>query len=312
MLVKKSLSMNNFFVKKTIHFFLLVLSVYLLSFFLVRLIPGDPVDILAGIGNSSVDVALIKQQLGLEQSFFGQLKTAIKNLLLFDFGFSIHQGSSVNDIIKPALLNTYILALTAVIISILIGIPLGLFVSLTNKNEFINIVKKICNIIIAIPSFILAPILILVFSMQLNWLPVSGMDSHLSIVLPSLTLALGLLCYLANMTLDCANDLKENAIITTARSKGLRIEKIYFIHILRLISLPLVTAIGMQLGGLLSGAIITEMIFSWDGVGKILIDSIHQRDYPITQAAIFFIAITFVAINFILEFIYRKLDPRIR
>ena len=157
--------MNNFFVKKTIHFFLLVLSVYLLSFFLVRLIPGDPVDILAGIGNSSVDVTLIKEQLGLEQSFFGQLKTAIKNLVLFDFGLSIHQGLSVNDIIKPALLNTYTLAVTAVIISILIGIPLGLFVSLTNKNEIINIVKKICNIIIAIPSFILAPILILVFSM---------------------------------------------------------------------------------------------------------------------------------------------------
>ena len=304
--------MNSYWLKVIFHYIFLIFSVYLITFFLIRLVPGDPIDFLVGQSNFSADVNQIKEHLGLDLSIFEQVVKALKNLFQLDFGLSIHQNIDVLFLLKPALINTALLAILSVSMAVIIGIPLGLFISYLNSSFLNQITKWINAILIAIPSFILAPILILFFAIFLDLLPVSGMEKPSSILLPAATLSIGFIAYLVKMTMDSTEELKDSIFIIAAKSKGLNLSYIYFTHVIKLISLPIVTAIGLQLGGLLSGTIITEMIFSWNGIGKLLIDSIHQRDYPITQATVFFIAISYVTINFILEFIYLKLDPRIK
>lgn len=302
----------NKFLKKTVNYLFLIFIIYLLTFILIRTIPGDPIDFLIGQNNQVVDIDALKKSLGLDLSFFQQLKLAIFNLLQLNFGVSIYQGAEVYDLLIPSLINTYQLALFSISVAILIGVPLGLAASFFKKSLFNKVLNFCVPILLALPSFILAPILILIFSLTFHLLPVNGMDSKLSIILPGLTLSLGLMAYLAKMTEDCVGDILDSQVIICLRAKGLSEIKIYMTHILRLITLPLITVIGLQMGSLLSGAIITEMIFSWDGVGKLLIDSIHQRDYPITQAAVFFISLSYVTINYLLEFLYPLLDSRVK
>jgi ABC-type dipeptide/oligopeptide/nickel transport system permease component len=165
---------------------------------------------------------------------------------------------------------------------------------------------------ISIPHFFLGPLLMLCLSIWLGWLPISGMDSPFSIVLPALTLSLGMLAIIIKMTRNCMIEIIDSDAVRTARAKGMKEWSITIHHVFRLVLIPLITIIGMQFGSLLSGAIITETLFSWNGLGLLLVNSIQMRDYPITQACIFVIAISYVLVNLFTEILYKIVDPRMR
>lgn len=302
--------MNKHLFIKILHFLLLIFLIYTSTFFLVRIIPGDPIDTLIAQTNFTANDDFIRLHFGLNLSLYEQFQKALINLIHLDFGISIHQNIKVIELITPALFNTYLLASLSIAIALFFGVSIGLYASMNRGSLFEKLTNIINPILIAIPSFVLAPLLILIFAIWLHLLPISGMEGYQSIILPALTLSIGLTAYLSQMTMDCANELLDSPVISSAKARGLSTRKIFFTHIFRLIILPVLTAIGLQLGALLSGAIITEMIFSWNGIGKLMIDSIHQRDYAITQAAIFFIATSYVSINFLLDFLYNYLDPR--
>lgn len=171
---------------------------------------------------------------------------------------------------------------------------------------------RISIFFISIPHFFLGPLLILFFSIWLGWFPVNGMGGFSSIVLPAFTLALGMIAIIVKLTRNCMLELIDSDIVRTARAKGLSEWTVLINHVFRLVLIPIISVLGMQFGSLLSGAVITETIFSWNGIGMLLVDSIQTRDYPITQACIFVIALSYILVNILTDFIYKVADPRMR
>jgi peptide/nickel transport system permease protein len=181
------------------------------------------------------------------------------------------------------------------------------------RDSFLDkIIISVSLFFISIPHFFLGPLLMLFLSIWLGWLPISGMESSLSIVLPALTLSLGMLAIIIKMTRNCMIEVIDSDTVRTARAKGMSELAITIHHIFRLVLIPLITIIGMQFGSLLSGAVITETLFSWNGLGMLLVNSIQMRDYTITQACIFVIAISYVLVNLFTEILYKIADPRMR
>ena len=297
------------------HFSLLffqVLGIFILCFFLIHLVPGDPVLVMLGETASLADQDHLRAQLGLDKPLFDQLLITFKNILNGNLGYSFFYQQPVSHLIKGALINTYHLALVAIFITMVIGLSAG-FYAAKNQNSWVDrCVSHTSVLFISIPHFFLGPLLILFLSIFLGWLPVSGMESPVSIILPALTLAMGLIAITVKMTRNCMIELLESDVARTARAKGLSEQQVLLRHVFRLVLMPIITILAMQFGSLLSGAVITETIFSWNGLGKLLVDSIQSRDYPVTQACVLVIATSYVLINFLTEFIYRWADPRVR
>jgi ABC-type dipeptide/oligopeptide/nickel transport system permease component len=229
-----------------------------------------------------------------------------------DFGNSILTGMPIKEQIVFAMKNTYILALMALFIAITFGITGGVVAAKYRDSFLDKIIINSSLFFISIPHFFLGPLLMLCLSIWLGWLPISGMDSPFSIILPALTLSLGMMAIIIKMTRNCMIEIMDSDAVRTARAKGMKEWSITIHHVFRLVLIPLITIIGMQFGSLLSGAIITETLFSWDGLGLLLVNSIQMRDYPITQACIFVIAISYVLVNLFTEILYKIVDPRMR
>jgi peptide/nickel transport system permease protein len=254
----------------------------------------------------------LREELGLDQPIYKQMIDSSLQIFRGDFGKSILTGMPINNQIIDAMKNTYLLALTALCIAIIFGISGGL-IAAKYKNSLIDrVIINSSLFFISIPHFFLGPLLMLWLSIWLGWLPISGMNSPFSIVLPALTLSLGMLAIIIKMTRNCMVEIMDSDAVRTARAKGLKEWTITINHIFRLVLIPLITIIGMQFGSLLSGAVITETLFSWNGLGMLLVDSIQMRDYPITQACIFIIAISYVFVNLFTEILYKLLDPRMK
>ena len=302
----------NIFLTRLLFLIFQIAIIFFITNLLIFLTPGDPVDFLLGQSVSPMDADRLREFFGLDQSFFQQTINGFLRLFQFDFGMSFTQNKKVLDIVLPALKNTFYLGGFAVLLALTISIPVGLYGVFRDGYFFRKCTNFLTSLFIALPSFIVAPLLVLLFAVFLKILPISGMDKIQSIILPGLTLAIGLSCLLIRMLQECGDDYINMDFIKLAKAKGLSIKKIYVSHLLRMILIPLVTVIGIHLGSLLSGAIITEVIFSWNGIGQLLIASIQQRDYPIIQASVFFIATTYVVINFSTEIIYRLIDPRLK
>lgn len=302
----------NIILRRLFFLFFQIAIIFFITNLLIFLTPGDPVDFLLGQSVSQIDADTLRDFFGLNQTFFQQTINAFLRLLQFDFGMSFTQNKKVLDIVLPALKNTFYLGSFAVFLALTISIPIGLYGVFREGYFFRKCTNFLTSLFIALPNFILAPILVLLFAVYLKILPISGMDTIQSIILPGLTLAIGLSCLLIRMLQECGDDYIGMDFIKLAKAKGLSLKKIYLIHLLRMILIPLVTVIGIHLGSLLTGAIITEVIFSWDGIGQLLITSIQQRDYPIIQASVFFIATIYVVINFSTEIIYQLIDPRFK
>ena len=289
-----------------------IAGVLCLTFALLHMVPGDPVDVMLGESASAADRHLLKSQLGLDQPLYIQFGQYVSNVLKGDFGVSIHTQTPITQLLATAYPATLILAVTALSIGLLIGIPLGIWSALKAGHWQDVMVTMVSIRLAAMPAFWLGPVLMLVFAVWLGWLPVSGMDSPAAIILPAVTLGLGLSAILTRMTRTSLLEVLNEDYIRTARAKGLSEREVLLRHALRAALLPLVTIVGLQMGSLLAGAVITETIFSWNGIGRLLVDSIEKRDYPVTQACVLVIAFSYVLINQLTDLAYRWLDPRTR
>jgi ABC-type dipeptide/oligopeptide/nickel transport system permease component len=289
-----------------------VFGVLLLTFLLVHLVPGDPVEVMLGESASSADRTQLRADLGLDQPLPKQFLSYLAKLSHGDFGRSIHSHSAISHLLAERIPATAQLALTALLIALCIGLPLGIVAALKAGRWPDGFATMLSLTLSAMPHFWLGPLFMLTFALWLGWLPVSGMESATSIVLPALTLGFGLAAILTRMTRASLLEVLHEDFVRTARAKGLPERTVILRHALRAALLPVVTVVGLQLGSLLAGAVITETVFGWEGVGRLLVESIEKRDYPVTQACVLVIALVYVLVNLLTDLAYTRLDPRIK
>ncbi|HWU81929.1 MAG TPA: nickel ABC transporter permease [Methylophilaceae bacterium] len=289
-----------------------VFGVLLLTFLLVHLVPGDPVEVMLGESASGADRAQLRAELGLDQPVVVQFGHYLARLAQGDFGTSIHSGKAISSLLAERYPATLKLALLALCIALCIGLPLGIVAALKADRWPDHVATTLSLTLSAMPHFWLGPLLMLVFALWLGWLPVSGMENGASIMLPALTLGFGLAAILTRMTRASLLEVLNEDFVRTARAKGLDESTVILRHALRAALLPVVTVVGLQMGSLLAGTVITETVFAWDGIGRLLVESIEKRDYPVTQACVLVIALSYVLVNLGTDLLYARLDPRVR
>lgn len=298
--------------RRFLHSLTVVFGVLLLTFLLIHLVPGDPVEAMLGESANIADREALSAELGLNQPLLQQFGDYLFRLTQGDFGHSIHTKTPIVEMIKARYPATLKLAVFALCIGLLIGVPMGVYAAL-KANHWQDFVVTLVSVrLSAMPAFWLGPILMLVFAVWLGWLPVSGMESKTSMILPAITLGFGLSAILTRMTRTSLLEVLNEDYIRTARAKGLDEKTVILRHALRAALLPIITIVGLQMGGLLAGAVITETIFSWDGIGRLLVESIEKRDYPVTQACVLVVALTYVAVNMCTDILYQLADPRVK
>ena len=295
-----------------IGFATVIFGVLLLTFLLIHLVPGDPVEVMLGESVTQANRETLRAELGLNQPLIQQFGTYLAKLSQGDFGVSIHTKTPIIDLIKTRYPATLKLAFCALLIGLSIGIPLGIYAALKAGGWQDLIVTIVSVRLSAMPAFWLGPMLMLIFAVWLGWLPVSGMESNAAIVLPAMTLGFGLSAILTRMTRTSLLEVLNDDYIRTARAKGLTESTVILRHALRAALLPIITIVGLQMGSLLAGAVITETIFSWDGIGQLLVESIEKRDYPVTQACVLLVALSYVLVNVFTDSLYRLADPRVK
>jgi peptide/nickel transport system permease protein len=289
-----------------------LLGVATLVFFFIHWLPGDPIDVMLGENAAAVDREHLRQALGLDRPIWQQYASFVGGAAHGDLGRSLVSGLPVASIVFERLPLTLLLAATAGLIAIAIAIPLGTL-SARHRGRWIDgAATGFALLGASMPNFFLGPLLVLVFSVRLGWLPVSGADSPASLVLPAVTLGLGMSAILTRLTRAAVLDALSADFVRTARAKGLSETRVFFRHALRSGLLPVATVFGLQLGGLLGGAIITETIFAWPGIGRLTLQAIDSRDYPLLQGCVLVIACGYVAANLVTDLAYRRLDPRVR
>ncbi|MBF0351495.1 MAG: ABC transporter permease [SAR324 cluster bacterium] len=304
--------MGQFLVRRLLLLIPVMLGVVTLVFLLIHFIPGDPVDLMLGDSALATDKEALSRQLGLDQPIHLQYWNYMTQLAQGNLGVSIHSKRPVLDEILDRLPATVELMGGAMVVTLFIALPLGL-ISAVNRGKGVDHLAMFFSLLgVSIPNFWLGPVLILIFSIQLDWLPVNERGTFLHLILPAITLGTSLAAILSRITRSSVLETLSKDYIRTARAKGISEMRILFQHALRNASIPIVTVIGLQVGILLSGAIITERIFDWPGVGSLLIDAIQTRNYPLVQGCVIFIACSYVLINLLTDISYTFLDPRVR
>jgi peptide/nickel transport system permease protein len=304
--------MSGYLLRLSLSVVLTAWVVSTLVFFLLHLVPGDPVAVMLGDWASATDEEALRRQLGLDQSIWHQYLAFLGGLLQADLGQSLFYQMPVSELIAERFPYTVQLALMAMLIAVLIAFPLGIWAALRAGRWPDYVSMTVSMLGVSIPNFWLGPMLILVFALWLAWFPVSGAEQGLSWVLPAVTLGTALAAILARMLRASMLEVLHEDFIRTARAKGLNGFQVYGRHALANALLPVVTLLGLQLGTLLGGAVITEVVFDWPGLGQLLVESIQRRDYPVVQACILIISVAYISINGLTEVVYGWLDPRIR
>ena len=284
-----------------------------LVFSLIHLIPGDPARQIAGENAREEDIVAVRKALGLDQPLWSQYITYLSHVVRGDLGRSFQTNESVGKQIAQRYPATLQLAFGSMLVALLVAFPLGI-VSAIYRNSWIdNLARFFALIGVSMPSFWFGPLLIIAFAINHHWFPVSGRDEGLrSLVLPSVTMGLALSAILTRMIRVSLADELTQLYVTTAIAKGVTRARAIFRHALKNALIPVITVLALQFGSLLTGAIITEQIFSWPGLGRLLITSISNRDYPQVQASILVIALTYILVNFISDLLYGVVDPRIK
>jgi peptide/nickel transport system permease protein len=291
---------------------LVILGVVSIVFLLIHLVPGDPVEIMLGESAAAVDREALRVALGLNKPFSVQYLDYLHRLLQLDLGASIHQRQPVFDLLLERLPATGLLALAALLVSVLLALPLGIVAAIRRNTAWDSAAMSFSLLGVSIPNFWLGPLLILLFSLWLGWFPVSGQGGVASVVLPALTLGTGLAAVLSRMVRSSMLEVMHEDYLRTATAKGIPPARVILHHALRNALLPVITLLGLQLGALLAGAVITETVFSWPGIGLLTIESIQSRDYPVVQACVLLISVTYVLVNLLTDLAYAWIDPRIR
>jgi peptide/nickel transport system permease protein len=298
-----------------IHRLLLLLPTLLgtltLVFLLAHLIPGDPVDIMLGETASVADKEALRRSLGFDRPLAEQYRAFLAGLVLFNLGRSLHEQQSVALIISVRLPATFQLALCAMLIAVFISFLLATLAAKKRGGWIDRSALAFSLLGLSLPNFWLGPVLMILFSIQLGWLPVSGRGGVTHLVLPSITLGLGMAAILTRILRAGLLQVAREDYVLTARAKGLSEKQVWLKHMLRNALLSVVTVMSLQFGSLLTGSLITETIFGWPGIGRLTVQAIHTRDYPLIQGCVLVIATSYVLINFLTDILYKLIDPRI-
>ncbi|AMY10509.1 Dipeptide transport system permease protein DppB [Luteitalea pratensis] len=302
-----------------------LLGVATLVFALIHLVPGDPAVSMLGEAATPADVSALRARLGLDDPLPTQYGRFLSDAVRGRLGQSLRTGRPVTTELSEKLGATVLLAVTAMIVALVVAVPLGIIAAVRADTWVDNVAMALALVGVSMPNFWLGPLLALLFGVYLGWLPISGRGPSAEfligsvprvppayLVLPALTLGLALAAILARMTrASLVEELKE-LYVRAARSRGLSTRRTVLRHALRNGLIPIITIVGLQFGAVLTGTIITETIFAWPGLGRLLIQSIQFRDYPMVQGCILLIAVTYVAVNLLTDLAYGLADPRIR
>jgi len=290
---------------------LVVFGVMTIVFMLIHIVPGDPVEVMLGESAQAADREALRETLGLNLPLVTQWVNYMNGLLHLDLGTSLHTKRPVIDVLIERIPATSLLAGTSILIALIIALPMGVLAAVRKGSIWDRIAMTFSMLGVAIPNFWMGPVLILVFSLWLGWFPVSGNDQILSLVLPALTLGTALAAILSRMIRASLLEVLNEDYIRAAKARGLLPSSVIWKHALKNAALPVVTILGMQLGALLAGAVITETVFSWPGIGQLTIDAIQKRDYPVIQSCVLLISLCYVVVNLFTDLVYVCLDPRI-
>jgi len=306
-------SMSQYILRRFLQMIPIAFGILTLVFSLIHLIPGDPAVQIAGEGARPEDVVAVRKALGLDQPLWTQYVHYVTHVLRGDLGTSFQTNLSVAEQIKQRYPATIQLAFGSMLVALLVAFPLGIISAIYRNSWIDNVARFFALIGVSMPSFWFGPLLIIAFAINHEWFPVSGREEGLkSLVLPSLTMGLALSAILTRMIRVSLADELTQLYVTTAVAKGVTRAKAIFRHALKNALIPVITVLALQFGSLLTGAIITEQIFSWPGLGRLLLTSISTRDYPQVQASILVIALTYILVNFASDLLYGVVDPRIK
>ena len=304
--------MVRFLVRRLLLTVPVLVGVTTLVFALIHLIPGDPAQAILGETASEEEVAALRTRLGLDRPLIEQYAGFLGGALQGDLGNSLRSNAPVAREITDRLPATLELAAAAMLVAIGFSIPLGIIAAARRGTIVDHLATTVALAGVSIPNFWLGPLLALVFAVELGWLPVSGRGTLANLVLPAISLGAALASILARMTRASLLEELREPYVQAARARGASQSRAVLRHAFRNSLIPVVTLIGLQFGAVLTGAVITETIFAWPGIGRLLIQSIGFRDYPIVQGCVLFIAVIYVGTNLLTDLVYGALDPRIR
>jgi peptide/nickel transport system permease protein len=304
--------MHRYLLRRVLLTIPVLLGVATLVFSLIHLIPGDPAQAMLGEGAAPEDVRQLRARLGLDQPLLVQYGSFLTGLVRGDLGVSLRNDQPVLQQILERIPATAELAFASMAVAVLIALPLGIIAAVW-KGTVVDYGAMTLSLVgISVPNFWLGPLLAIVFAVELGWLPVGGRGTPAHLVLPAATLGAALAAILARMTRASLLEELRELYVLAARAKGVSRSRAVLHHAFRNSLIPIVTILGLQFGVVLTGAVITETIFAWPGIGRLLIQSISFRDYPTVQGCVLLIAVTYVGVNLITDLTYGFLDPRIR
>lgn len=304
--------MKRYLLHRLLLFLPTLLGSLTLVFFLIHLIPGDPVEVMLGETASSADKEALRRELGLNLPIWTQYLRFLTALAQGDLGHSLYEQGGVTELILIRFPATLELTLAAMGVALCIAFPLGIMAAV-KKNSWMDQSSLIFSLLgLAMPNFWLGPLLMIAFSIELGWLPVSGRGGLAHLILPSLTLGMVMAAILIRMIRSSLLETIHEDYIQTARAKGLGEWRVWLKHALRNSLLSVITIVGLQFGALLAGSIITETIFTWPGIGRLTIQAIQTRDYPLVQGCILVISTSYLVVNLLTDMLYHLADPRIR
>jgi peptide/nickel transport system permease protein len=304
--------MVQYIVRRFLNLIPVWVGVLVITFLIMHLTPGDPARMVAGAGAAPETVLEIRAQLGLDQPLLVQFTRYVGNVLRGDFGRSYHTGEPVLSEISWRYRNTGLLSVVSLCVATLIGVTAGGLAARYPYSLLDNVSMVIALIGISTPVFWLGLILMYVFGVQLGWLPTGGSGTWLHLILPSVTLGLAMAGIIARMTRSSLLEVIYLDYIRTARAYGFADNVVVYKYALRNAILPVLTIVGLQLGYSLAGAVLTETVFAWPGLGRLIVNSIFNRDYPMIQAGLLWVSVTFTLVNFAVDILYSLADPRIR
>lgn len=304
--------MGRYCVKRILSAIPLLLAISFFIFMYIHMIPGDPARMQAGMDATAEEVALVREQLGLDKPLLTQYVEYMAGLFTGDLGNSIKNGATVIDTIAPRFKPTIMLTVCSIFWATIIGVGIGILSAVKRGKimDYLGMVIAISGI--SIPSFWLGLMLMQWLSVSLGWLPTSGLDSWQSYILPSLTLGAGTMAILARFTRSSMLESMREDYVRTARAKGLGEGKVILLHAFKNSLIQVVTVTGLQIGGLLSGSVLVETVFSIPGLGRLLVDSINYRDYKVVQALLLFFAVEYIVVNLIVDILYGLINPKVR
>jgi len=288
-----------------------LLGALTLVFLLIHLIPGDPVDVMLGETAGTADKEALRESLGLNRPLAAQYRTFLIDLAAGNLGRSLYERAGVTEIVRARFPATLELALCAMIAAIAISFPLALLAAVRRGSWIDRSALTFSLFGLSMPNFWLGPLLMIIFSIQLGWMPVSGRGGFSHLILPALTLGLGMAAILIRILRASLLRAMHEDYVQTARAKGLSERRVWLKHTLRNALLSVITIMSLQFGSLLTGSLITETVFSWPGIGRLTVQAIQTRDYPLVQGCVLVIAVSYVLVNFLTDLAYRLVDPRI-